>query len=1285
MKTAIKISLFASALLFVTPCLAQNQPTNEQKTLLDKEELKVDTALITSSVANIDSLTTLDAAAKTSIKALYQEGLESLKASDEFARQSTEFAALSSSAPSLLSAIKKELSKAPEDVKAVPPPNATLVQLEQALARVEAEFKVARDQASAIKSETNRRSQRRVQLNNSLAALRQKLVQTEQQLLAPASTATTPLAVATRIQLICARKAMKEEIKLMETEMASYDARVELLPARIDQSSRRISQMEKLVAAWQELVSDRRRQDAEKAKLEAENLRRKAAREMPSIRKFAERNELLAGQRVSDTGVRTLLDKIDVELAETVQQYETIRGNFESAKRKVRAAGLTNAMGFFLRKQYEHLPQIPSLEQQIRARRELISNAQYQTILFEEERAEFGDVERLVKELVESQEKPLSEEELTSLKAVSRELFTQRRKLLEALIQDYDRYFNKLLELNTVTNKYIRTTQKYQNFIEEHILWVRSVTGSTLPDIEEAGKATSWFLSPDVWQKGVQNVPEAVSERWLESLIALALLILAFSLRLWSRRQQESLHPVADASKDRLSWSFYALILTALRAIPFPLLLYGTAHALTTPTTQGAPVLVVASALMDISLSLFILEFFRKAFAEDGLANKHFLCPAETCEAIRSNLAWFTPIWLTLTLIVSATEIQTQNNLWNDSLGRIAFALAQLGLAFFLYRILRPSGPVLSPALALDPDGWLNRLRYVGFPATIGFPLLLILLSIRGYHYSALRLEEQSLTTLWFVLILGLVNAFYFRWLRLATQRVILQQGDAVDAGELTQSSPPVETVLEQGSVAEASSDPAPAVVGEPVPETPVDPSLESVERIPVTDPVDSVQDPIEASKTPELVSPEPAPVTPELKVEETAPVAGVEAPAEQGGKLFTGIVLEDEKITPPPVNLEAMDRQARDLIRSFTWIALLLGLYFIWFSVLPALTRLKQVQVWPAIKVIDQQSPATPEKIEVKDDKEGAEEKKDEAPKSLKPMPKLPEKGKAAAAKDGAKGVVTLADILLALVFLISTVVGGKNLPALLDMVLLQRLSVDSGGRYAVTTLSRYVIYMVGMSLTFGALGIGWSSVQWLAAALTFGLAFGLQEIFANFVAGIILFFERPIRVGDIVTVGDVSGVVTRIQIRATTVRSFERKELIVPNKSFVTDRILNWGLTDSILRVSMPIGLAYGSDTKRACEILLELARAHPDVLDEPKPTAYFMGYGASTLNFELRVFVPKLDRFASTRHDILQSIGARFAEEDIEIAFNQMDVHLRSADPLKSILTKDRQGQLFPDSSS
>ncbi|MFW6259054.1 MAG: mechanosensitive ion channel domain-containing protein, partial [Halochromatium sp.] len=174
----------------------------------------------------------------------------------------------------------------------------------------------------------------------------------------------------------------------------------------------------------------------------------------------------------------------------------------------------------------------------------------------------------------------------------------------------------------------------------------------------------------------------------------------------------------------------------------------------------------------------------------------------------------------------------------------------------------------------------------------------------------------------------------------------------------------------------------------------------------------------------------------------------------------------------------------------------------------------------------------------------------------------------------------VTLADLGLALAFGVATFVLAKQLPALLEMTLLHHMRMAAGSRYTVITLTNYTIITLGLLLVFGTLGVQWSKLQWLVAALGVGIGFGLQEIVANFISGLIILFERPVRVGDIVTVGDTDGVVTKIQIRATTIRNWDRKELLVPNKEFVTGRLLNWSLSDQMTRVVVVVGVAYGSD---------------------------------------------------------------------------------------------------------
>jgi potassium efflux system protein len=256
----------------------------------------------------------------------------------------------------------------------------------------------------------------------------------------------------------------------------------------------------------------------------------------------------------------------------------------------------------------------------------------------------------------------------------------------------------------------------------------------------------------------------------------------------------------------------------------------------------------------------------------------------------------------------------------------------------------------------------------------------------------------------------------------------------------------------------------------------------------------------------------------------------------------------------------------------------------------------------------------------------------------------------------------ITFVEALLAAVGAVVTVLACRNLPGVLDLAVFQRLPLDAGARYAATAVTQYVVAAIGVVLCFRQIGISWQSVQWLVAAMTVGLGFGLQEIFANFVSGLILLFERPIRVGDVVTIGDVTGTVTRIRIRATTVCDWDHKELIVPNREFVTGKLVNWTLTNPNLRVVIRVGIAYGSDTRLATRLLEEAAAAHPLALADPPPTVVFAAFGESSLDFELRVFTAGVINTRILQHELHLTIDDAFRNHGIEIAFPQRELHVR-----------------------
>ena len=257
----------------------------------------------------------------------------------------------------------------------------------------------------------------------------------------------------------------------------------------------------------------------------------------------------------------------------------------------------------------------------------------------------------------------------------------------------------------------------------------------------------------------------------------------------------------------------------------------------------------------------------------------------------------------------------------------------------------------------------------------------------------------------------------------------------------------------------------------------------------------------------------------------------------------------------------------------------------------------------------------------------------------------------------------ITLLNLLVAMIVLIVTYILVKNLGGLLETLVFSNLNLSQGTPYTITTIFTYLLIIIGASIAFASLGMSWSKLQWLFTALSVGLGFGMQEIFGNFVSGIIILFERPVREGDMVTIGSFNGTVSKIRIRATTLIDNDRKEVIVPNKAFITERVVNWALTSSMTRLVISVGVAYGSDLELVKRLLLQAAEENEAVLKDPAPAAYFLTFGASTLDHELRVYVGQLSDRIRTIDALNRRIDELFMANNIEIAFNQLDIFIKN----------------------
>lgn len=324
----------------------------------------------------------------------------------------------------------------------------------------------------------------------------------------------------------------------------------------------------------------------------------------------------------------------------------------------------------------------------------------------------------------------------------------------------------------------------------------------------------------------------------------------------------------------------------------------------------------------------------------------------------------------------------------------------------------------------------------------------------------------------------------------------------------------------------------------------------------------------------------------------------------------------KDRRDAEHEVDLAALDEHSRSLLNAMLILSGAIGLWLLSSDVLPALGVLQRIRLWQTTT--------------------------------------LP---------------VTLADLITVLIIATGAIIAVRHVPALLEVLLLKRTKIGAGGRYAIITLTSYAIITLAMLYSAGRLGFSWEQVQWLVAALGVGIGFGLKEIAANFIAGLILLFEQPVRVGDIVSIGTHYGEVTHIEARATTVRIKDRREVLVPNSQLITREVINWTLSDQVNRGEIRLSIEYGSDTQTALRILAEVAAADPRVLTDPAPVITVAEFGERGIELVFRYFLPTLTNRYQIRGELILAIDRQLRAAGIAIGLPQREVRLRNEAPANS----------------
>ena len=332
-------------------------------------------------------------------------------------------------------------------------------------------------------------------------------------------------------------------------------------------------------------------------------------------------------------------------------------------------------------------------------------------------------------------------------------------------------------------------------------------------------------------------------------------------------------------------------------------------------------------------------------------------------------------------------------------------------------------------------------------------------------------------------------------------------------------------------------------------------------------------------------------------------------------------------------LDLDAISAQSLRLVRSILMLIALLSVIVLWSEIHSAFGFLENISLWDVTSTV-----------------QGVE--------SLEP--------------------ITLGAVLIAILVFIITTQLVRHLPALLELALLQHLDLTPGTGYAITTITKYLLMLFGGLVGFSMIGIEWSKLQWLVAALGVGLGFGLQEIFANFISGLIILFEKPIRIGDTVTIRDLTGSVTKINTRATTISDWDRKEIIVPNKAFITEQFINWSLSDSVTRVVLTVPAPSDANTDEVTQLLYTAAERCSLVIDNPPPEVFLVDLQQGIQLFELRIYAAEMGHRMPLRHEIHQLILQGFREHGIDLPFPPFQMRLESLDGKRAARTLSSAGR-------
>ncbi|MCP4992740.1 MAG: mechanosensitive ion channel [Gammaproteobacteria bacterium] len=955
------------------------------------------------------------------------------------------------------------------------------------------------------------------------------------------------------------RKALDARVNRLELERLSYRPRMDLLDLQIRETRARLEKLEQFLEALRHRINQLRSEEAEKERQAAEQMQVEASSKHPLIQQEVDRNSAL-GLELEDV-VRDI-EQGQKGLSLIASGLDRVKHNMDRFQQKLGTIDLDREQSDLLRTQRRELPDLRKLKRDLDSRQQQTMKIRIDAFKLEDQRQAVAE-QMATDTLNQLRPADVSDSEWHSIRKELKSIFALRLTLLVKLRDGLDRYERVLGDINLEQQQLIDTAGGYGELLDRHLAWMPSTRSFDFTSIVRIAEQLFDLVSHQHRQDLIDLVVKGLTERFVPVMLVLLMFLLLIALKSRMKWRLAQIAPkVGKVAQDNYWLTPAVMLVTLLLALPAPLFLLLLAlvesGATATGFSQGATQGIIQAAEF-----LLLLQFSRYLFIANGLSQIHFRWSDQVVAILRQQLQWFTPVFITLVLIVNIAEWQSEE-IYRNTLGRAAFLAGMVMFVLFVHRLFRPNNGVLNQwqggrrlinrpshgasnqrgsdqaqegrRLINRPNhgvfnqggarlgqGW-RRLIYL---LMVGSALALMGFAFEGYYYVAYRLARLTVMSIMVGLGIFLFYSLAMRTLQVASRRFALNRAKA--------------------------------------------------------------------------------------RRRATHDARAAREAAEAAGEGLPEADLNE-------VSLADVNDQTRSLLSVVSIVLFAVAVMVIWQELMPAITRLDDVVIWQHLVT----------------------------------------------GPDGDRiTMVSLLDIGFGLMTLVFTIAAAKNLPALLEITLLAPLALEKGNRYAVVSISRYLVYTVGATLIFGMLGLEWSDIQWLVAAMGVGIGFGLKEIFANLISGIIILFERPIRIGDTVTLGDVSGTVTRIRMRATTITDWDNKELIVPNQSFIIDPLINWTLSDQVTRIVIPVGVAYGSDTLLTHQIMSEVVDHHPDVMHDPNPTVFFIGFGDSSLDFEIRVFIKERVMRMPVQHELYMSLERGLRDAGIEIPFPQRDLHLRSVD--------------------